>query len=176
MSSRSKRLANQYGRAHLLSGPTRTANAGRLAIAKRKIAGSLRLENLDPQAISVFVPALQGVRGQISAAFEVQGTVADPQLGGEMSWQKGEVVVIQEQQDRHSGAAPKTAPAEGAVKVKANTNTNDNDSGKRNGNGNGNANGSANATPVVNAVRTTGQRPNRPQFSARASGPRVNRR
>jgi autotransporter translocation and assembly factor TamB len=134
---------------------------GRLAIASRKIAGSLRLKNLDPEAISMFVPALQVVRGQISAAFEIQGTVADPQLGGEMTWQKGELVVIQEQQDRQSGA-PKTAPAEGALKLKANDN--------------GNGNGNTSATRVVNAVRTSVQRPDRPRFSALASGPRVNRR
>jgi translocation and assembly module TamB len=134
---------------------------GRLAIAKRKIVGSLRLKNLNPEAISVFVPALQMVRGQISAAFEIQGTVADPQLGGEMSWKKGELVVIQDQQERQSGA-PKTDPADGGFKLKANDN--------------GNSNGNAGVTSVANVATTSVQRPNRPRFSARASGPQVNRR
>jgi translocation and assembly module TamB len=67
---------------------------GALAITERKIQGSLRLQNLDPEPLAAFVPSLKTVRGQISAAFEVHGTVAAPELGGEMSWRKGKLVVI----------------------------------------------------------------------------------
>jgi translocation and assembly module TamB len=75
-----------------------------LALAKRQVVGTLRLVNLDPEAISAFVPALKVVRGKISAAFDVRGTVSDPQLGGEMRWRKGELVVMQDPHDGEGGA------------------------------------------------------------------------
>jgi hypothetical protein len=60
----------------------------------------LRLRNFNPEAISTFVPSLQVIRGQISAAFEVRGTLSEPQLGGQMSWRKGEVVVAGKEENR----------------------------------------------------------------------------
>jgi autotransporter translocation and assembly factor TamB len=74
---------------------------GALAITTRPVSGSLRLKDLDPAAISAFVPTLKVVRGQISALFQVKGTVAEPRLGGEMRWRKGELVVVPEKSAAH---------------------------------------------------------------------------
>jgi hypothetical protein len=64
------------------------------ALGKRPITGSLNLVDLDPQAAGVFLPSLKELRGQITAAFDIRGSFAAPQVGGQMSWRNGNVVVV----------------------------------------------------------------------------------
>jgi hypothetical protein len=56
----------------------------------------MNLTNLDPQAAGAFIPSLKELRGQITAAFDIRGTVGAPRIGGEMSWRNGKVVVVPE--------------------------------------------------------------------------------
>jgi len=66
----------------------------RLALGQRPLVGSLELKNMNPEGISALVPTLEVVRGEITAAFEIRGTVARPDIGGEINWRKGDLVVV----------------------------------------------------------------------------------
>ena len=94
--------------------------SGGLALGRRAIIGSINLTNLDPQAAGAFVPSLKELRGQITAAFDIRGTVGAPRIGGEMSWRNGKVVVVPEKKPvtrdtAQAGAAGKPHASRGEV-------------------------------------------------------------
>jgi autotransporter translocation and assembly factor TamB len=66
----------------------------RLALGQRPLDGALELKNMNPEGMSALVPTLQVVRGEITAAFAIRGTVAKPDVGGEINWRKGDLVVV----------------------------------------------------------------------------------
>jgi hypothetical protein len=76
-----------------------------LALGTRRIAGSLHLQDMRADGLSALVPTLKVVRGLVSGAFAISGTVADPDVGGELGWREGNLVLMRKPSDPARGRA-----------------------------------------------------------------------